>query len=116
MSPPPWRRVDDVSEEGQVGEPQCVAGTPSLDDEVDNQQQRDQHERGERGGIDERHRRTFSICRNRTSARSQSPEVETVTCGTPAERNIWASWSRSAEAAVAKRSRMRRSRVSTCSC
>ena len=60
------------------------------------QRHEDEAEKGDRPG--EAHRRLPSVCRKPTSRRSQSPEVESVRCGTPSERS-----SRASSVAVGRR-------------
>ena len=89
MPPPARRAVDHVREQRQVREAQGVLDAAALDDQVGDQERRDER-RARRARWESRRSspRTFSSCRKRTSVLSQSPEVETTTCGTPAERNV----------------------------
>ena len=78
---PAGRAVDDVREQVDVGEAHGVAHTPPLEQDVAGERERNQRQpdQGERPA--EAHRRLLSISTKRTRLRSQSPEVESTTCG-----------------------------------
>ena len=113
VTAPARSAIDDVDEQREVREPQCVLDAPALDQKVRGKQQRHEHQSEQCNRGREGHRRTLSIWRKRTSGFSQSPEVDTTTWATPADRSDRARSSRSAAALSAKRERTRASRVST---